>query len=126
MKRLIALILLVALGITLIACNTADNGENETTANQTTAPGEDTTGNTGDTTTVPEDETEDPDLELDPMDCTYPWAEVPKTLRVLAIGNSFSVDAMEYLYQIAKDAGVEQVILGNLRVSGCTVAMPIG
>lgn len=51
----------------------------------------------------------------------YPTAEAPKTLKVLAIGNSFSVDAMQYLAQIAKSAGVEEVILGNLYIGGCSL-----
>lgn len=36
-----------------------------------------------------------------------------KTLRILAVGNSFSVDSVQYLYQMAKSAGYELVI-GNL------------
>lgn len=44
-----------------------------------------------------------------------------ESIKVLAIGNSFSVDGMEYLYQIAKDAGVEQVVLGNLYIGGCSL-----
>ena len=43
------------------------------------------------------------------------------TLSILAIGNSFSVDVMEYLYPIARDLGVERIILGNLYVSGCSL-----
>ena len=39
-------------------------------------------------------------------------------IRILAIGNSFSVDAVEdYLYDIAKAAG-KQVIIGNLSIAG--------
>lgn len=45
--------------------------------------------------------------------------EPPESIKILAIGNSFSVDAMEYVYQIAKAAGVENVVLGNLYISGC-------
>jgi hypothetical protein len=45
-----------------------------------------------------------------------------KTLKVLAIGNSFSVDAMQYLYKIAKDAGIETVILGNLYIAGAALS----
>ena len=40
--------------------------------------------------------------------------EVPKSLKILAIGNSFSVDSMEYLWRLLRDCGVEKVILGNL------------
>ena len=48
---------------------------------------------------------------------------VPKTLKILAIGNSFSVDAMTHLYSVAKAEGVEEVVLGNLFVGGCTLKM---
>ena len=42
-----------------------------------------------------------------------------KTLKVLAIGNSFSVDAMQHLYTVAKSEGVEEIVLGNLYIGGC-------
>ncbi|MCH5162247.1 MAG: DUF4886 domain-containing protein [Clostridiales bacterium] len=42
-------------------------------------------------------------------------------LKILTIGNSFSDDAMEYVWQIADDLGVE-VSLGNLYIGGCTLA----
>ena len=44
-----------------------------------------------------------------------------KSLKVLAIGNSFSNDAMEYLAIIAKAAGIEEVVLGNLYIGGCSM-----
>lgn len=44
-----------------------------------------------------------------------------KSLKILAIGNSFSVDAMQHLYTIAKSEGVEEIILGNLYIGGCPV-----
>ncbi len=44
-----------------------------------------------------------------------------KTLKILAIGNSFSVDAMQYLWNIAKDGGVEKITLGNLYIGGCSL-----
>ena len=43
-------------------------------------------------------------------------------LKILSIGNSFSVDAQEYLYHILEDMGVEEIKLGNLYVGGCTLA----
>lgn len=46
-----------------------------------------------------------------------------KTLKVLAVGNSFSVDGMEYLWDIATDAGCESVVLGNLYIGGCSLDM---
>ena len=57
--------------------------------------------------------------------CNHSYTEsVPatKTLKVLAFGNSFSIDAMEYLYGICKDAGVENIVLGNLHIGGCSIS----
>lgn len=42
-----------------------------------------------------------------------------KSLKVLAIGNSFSVDAMEHLYAVAEAEGVSEIVLGNLYIAGC-------
>ena len=42
-------------------------------------------------------------------------------LKILAIGNSFSVDSMEFVYDIAKEAGAENVELGNLYIGSCTL-----
>lgn len=45
-----------------------------------------------------------------------------RTLRVLAIGNSFSVDAAEqYLHEMAKLDG-DTLIIGNLYIGGCSLA----
>lgn len=45
----------------------------------------------------------------------------PDTLRILAIGNSFSVDAIEQnLHEIAADAG-SVYIIGNLYIGGCSL-----
>ena len=51
---------------------------------------------------------------------TESWKD-DNVLRILTIGNSFSDDTMEYVYQIAQSAGVEQVELGNLYIGGCTL-----
>ncbi len=49
-------------------------------------------------------------------------ASVRRSLKILAIGNSFSVDAMQnYLYDVLKSADYDQVILGNLYVGGCSL-----
>lgn len=43
------------------------------------------------------------------------------TVRILAIGNSFSEDAVEqHLYDLAKEEGVP-VIIGNMYIGGCTL-----
>ena len=43
------------------------------------------------------------------------------SIRILAIGNSFSVDAMEYLWHILSEAGYSSVKLGNLYIGGCSL-----
>ena len=44
-----------------------------------------------------------------------------KSLKILSIGNSFSQDAMAHLYIVAKDAGIETLVLGNLIKGGCSL-----
>lgn len=57
---------------------------------------------------------------------TYPKKDYSKSLKILAIGNSFSVDSMEYLYDICKSAGIQEVILGNLHKAGCELKTHYG
>jgi len=46
---------------------------------------------------------------------------VKKTIKILAIGNSFSQDAVQtYLYDIAKAEDIE-VIIGNMYIGGCSL-----
>ncbi len=42
-------------------------------------------------------------------------------LKILFIGNSFSVDTAEYIYPIAKNLGVEKIKIGNLYIGGCSI-----
>ena len=51
---------------------------------------------------------------------TFSWND-DETLAILTVGNSFSDDAMEYVYDIAKSAGVKNVVLGNLYFGSCRV-----
>ena len=44
-----------------------------------------------------------------------------ESVKILAIGNSFSVDAMEYLWPLLRDAGYKNITLGNLYIGGCTL-----
>ena len=44
-----------------------------------------------------------------------------ETLKVLAIGNSFSEDAMRWMYDIAKDCGAEDVVFANMYIGGCSL-----
>ncbi len=55
--------------------------------------------------------------------CGHSYNErIPTTLKVLAIGNSFSEDAFKHMYIIAKDMGIENVVLGNMYIGGCSLA----
>lgn len=67
-----------------------------------------------------EDSKEDDDEPNEPPVFDQPWAEDGE-LKILAIGNSFSDDAMEHVYQVAKDAGVEKIKLGNMFIGGCSL-----
>ena len=42
-------------------------------------------------------------------------------MKILTIGNSFSDDTMQYVYDIAKSAGVKNIKLGNLYYGGCSL-----
>ena len=44
------------------------------------------------------------------------------TLKLLTVGNSFSDDAMEYVWQIASALGFKKIELGNLYIGGCSLA----
>ena len=50
-----------------------------------------------------------------------PAETVDNSIKILAIGNSFSVDAMEYLYGMLSDLGYDEIVLGNLYIGGCTL-----
>lgn len=45
----------------------------------------------------------------------------PKSFKVLSIGNSFSVDAVKYLYKVAKSAGVKEIIVASMHITACDI-----
>lgn len=51
------------------------------------------------------------------------------TLKLLAVGNSFSEDSVEYLYHITKELGhdndYDELVIGNLVVGGCSLDMHV-
>lgn len=56
--------------------------------------------------------------------CGHSYTEtIPATkeIKLLAMGNSFSVDALEHLGGLLKDAGVEKFTIGNLYIGGCSI-----
>lgn len=44
------------------------------------------------------------------------------SIKILAIGNSFSTDCMEYLYQMLQSGGIKNIVLGNLYYGGCSLS----
>lgn len=139
MKRFLALTLALLMLFSLVACN-----QTEDPAETTAVPVDTTLEQTS-------PETDPPATEPPVTDCAHTYTEtvtekpkalkdgsktltcsacgdtkteaIPatKTLKVLAIGNSFSQDATEYLWDIAKDGGVEKIIIGNLYIGGCAL-----
>ena len=46
---------------------------------------------------------------------------IPESIRILSVGNSFSVDTMKHVADIALSLGVKSVLLGNLYIGGCSI-----
>lgn len=111
MKKFFSIIALVLVAMLLFsACNEVltPATDSETEAPETTDP-----ANTEDTEPT---ETEPPEVVYEPILPNY-----KESVKILAIGNSFSVDAMQHLAVILKDAGVKEIVLGNLYIGGCTL-----
>ena len=124
MKKTASLLaLLLAVVMLFAACNTPNNSQ-ATTPSQTT-PESTTPAQTTPQATTPEVTTpEEPTETTTPGEPNYDVPEAPvtpKPLRILAIGNSFSDDAMEHLAEILVAEGYTDFILGNLYIGGCTL-----
>jgi len=50
-----------------------------------------------------------------------PLPRNPASLKILGIGNSFTMDGMEYLPDLLESAGIENVTLGRLILGGCSL-----
>ena len=55
--------------------------------------------------------------------CQDRKTNAPKSVKILAIGNSFSDDSTYYLWNILNDAGVENITIGNLFLRSCSLDM---
>lgn len=51
----------------------------------------------------------------------FPLPSNPDTLRILAVGNSFSDDGTEYLPELLEAAGIHNVIVARLYIGGCSL-----
>lgn len=111
-KKIISLILSFAFILTLSGCFAAT----------------DTPGVTEPSIDTSDSAAKDTEKSKKPVATDPPKTEIPeedesmlKTIKILAIGNSFSVDGMEYLWNILKDGGYDKVVLGNLYIGGCSL-----
>ena len=137
---IIALCVMTALSVLLVAsCGSGDVQTTESTsANETTVSSEVTTSmeTTTDMTTTGSTETTSASEETtsavtETTSTTETTTEettastettVPKdSIKILAIGNSFSDDSMEHLYGILDDCGAENIVLGRLYIGGCSL-----
>lgn len=116
-KKLLCLFLalICVFSLCLTGCSKPDHTEESTDG---TTPSTSATKPTTEPTTQPT--TTPPDPFEDAV-----WNE-DKTLKILTIGNSFSSDCMEYVYYIARVAGVKKIKLGNLYQGGCTLERHLG
>ena len=116
-KKILAGILCICCLLTLFACT--DSGvydtdpDTEKLENTNTDTETETDMETNIETNLETDKETDAETDTDVSDL--------KSIKILAIGNSFSVDAMQYLCQMLKAGGYEDVILGNLYIGGCSL-----
>ena len=101
------------------ACSTpASPSTDDSTSDDPVSDDPTTDDPTSDDPTPDQPTTDDP-AQDEPIQ--QPNWEEDGALRILTIGNSFSDDTMQYVYQIAKALGIEKVELGNLYIGGCTL-----
>ncbi|MBR1927935.1 MAG: DUF4886 domain-containing protein [Bacteroidales bacterium] len=51
----------------------------------------------------------------------FPLPQNPDTLRILAVGNSFSDDGTEYIPGLLEAAGIHNVVIARLYIGGCSL-----
>lgn len=126
MKKLTALVAFVlALTMIFCACNTApaeSTTDSTTTATTATTEATTPTPTTAQTTTAETttEETTTAETTTEAPVPTVPELE-KKSLKVLAIGNSFSEDATAFLWDICDSAGMDEIIIANLYIGGCSL-----
>ncbi len=131
MKKYVRILAFALFLIMLCGCNTkgpqnndppaaTDNTENKNTEDTDDMNEKDTGASAPESTAAPSDTDRQPHETTEDMIDT-PKPEAPKSIKILAIGNSFSTDTMQYLYDILKDGGIEDIVLGNLYYGGCSL-----
>ena len=124
MKRLLCFVLAFCMAAVLfVGCadTNTDNSQNASTPEGTSSSTESSSSSTessSSSATESSSETEESSVTEAPME--QPEA-IPQSIKILAIGNSFSEDATQYLWDIMHDAGIEEVVIGNLYIGGCSL-----
>ena len=121
MKKTFSLLALVLAALMLFAAcnnNTPSSTTPEETIPDTTTPEETTPEETTPEETTPEETT--PEETTTPEEIE-PETPAPMPKKILAIGNSFSVDAMQHLWEILNGEGYTDFVLGNLYIGGCSI-----
>lgn len=121
LSLVLGMVMLSACGETVVPTQTEQLATTAATEATTAAPEPTTAAPTTVATTESATEANTEATTLETTVCVIPTTPTKKSLKVLAVGNSFSVDAMEYVYQIAKEVGYEEIVLGNLYIGGCSL-----
>lgn len=120
MKRLLCFVLVFCMAATFFfGCadtnteqssntSTPESTSSSTTASSSSSSSSSTSSSTTEATSITEKPMEQPEM-------------IPQSIKILAIGNSFSEDATQYLWDIMHDAGIEEVVIGNLYIGGCSL-----
>ncbi len=108
MKKLLTLLLTAILSMGIFGCSFPTFGQSSESPLASSQNSE-----------TSSEEVESAVEELNPED--FAWGD-DGVLKILTVGNSFSDDAMEWVYKIAESAGV-QVYLGNLYIGSCSLKM---
>ena len=108
MKRLICFVLVFCMAAVLICGCSNNSGDSVQSTNDPSSSSQSTDSTESSSSATLEEPMKEP-------------TSIPKSIKILAIGNSFSVDATEYLWDMLHAAGIEEVIVGNLYIGGCSL-----
>lgn len=135
----VVVILIFALALTLVSCSQTppdDSGQVDTDGSGDNTDGEGETEGDGETEgeieTCEHIYTEQSRTEAMPLRngeasykcllCNDEYSEtVPasRSIKILVIGHSYSIDTTTYLWDICKSGGAQSVVIGNLYIAGC-------
>ena len=115
-NKFISLILAILLAVCFVGCGASDN---PTTSENTS--GNETSSVISSVSSDVESDVSSDDTSSEAVSSNNTVDVQSKSIKVLAIGNSFSIDGMEYLWNVLNDAGYEEIVLGNLYIGGCSV-----